>query len=149
MKKELPPINRNSIENLINFMKGENIPIDSDNINANKNNEKLPLLYKDKVTDKSIKRNYVSVTILNNKKLYFKDEQEEGLFNSMFSLFKSNNINTQVNNDFKKNTILISVHGGGFIGSSTFMNERYLRKWAKEIDLPIFGINISLNSVYK
>ena len=149
VKKELPPINRNSIENLINFMKGENIPIDSDNINANKNNEELPLLYKDKITDKSIKRNYVSVTLLNNKKLYFKNEQEEGIFNSMFSFFKSNNTSKQINNEFKKNTILIAVHGGGFIGSSTFMHERYLRKWAKEIDLPIFGINYSLAPEYK
>ena len=49
----------------------------------------------------------------------------------------------------KKNTILIAVHGGGFIGSSTLMHERYLRKWAKEIDLPIFGINYSLAPEYK
>ena len=147
--KELPPINRNNIEKLINFMKGEDIPVDSNNNIINNLKEELPLLYKDKVMDKSIKRNYVSVTILNNKKLYFKDEQEEGFFSSMFNKFKSNTIITQVKNEFKKNTILIAVHGGGFIGSSTFLHERYLRKWVKELDIPIFGINYSLAPKYK
>ena len=150
--KELPTINRNYIEKLMNFMKGENNPVDSSNIIKNNIIEELPLLYKDKITDKNIKRNYVSVTILNNKKLYFKDEQEEGFFSSMFNIFKSNNTNTivtQINNEFKKNTILIAVHGGGFIGSSTLLHERYLRKWVKEIDIPIFGINYSLAPKYK
>ena len=149
--KELPPINRSYIEKLINFMKGEDNPVDSSNIIINNINEELPLLYKDKVTDKSIKRNYVSVTILNNKKLYLKDEQEEGFFSSMFNKFtsSSNIITTQINNEFKKNTIIVAVHGGGFIGSSTFLHERYLRKWVKEIDLPIFGINYSLAPKYK
>ena len=149
VKKELPPINRNYIEKLINFMKGEENPIDSNNININNINEDLPLLYKDKIIDKSIKRNYVSVTIINNKKLYFKDEKEEGFFNSMFSIFKTNTINAPIKNEFKKNTILIAVHGGGFIGSSTLLHERYLRKWVKEIDIPIFGINYSLAPEYK
>ena len=147
--KELPPINRSYIEKLINFMKGEDIPVDSNNNIINNLKEELPLLYKDKVMDKSIKRNYVSVTILNNKKLYFKDEQEEGFFSSMFNKFKSSTIITQVKNEFKKNTILIAVHGGGFIGSSTFLHERYLRKWVKELDIPIFGINYSLAPKYK
>ena len=147
--KELPPINRSYIEKLINFMKGEDIPVDSNNNIINNLKEELPLLYKDKVMDKSIKRNYVSVTILNNKKLYFKDEQEEGFFSSLFNKFKSSTIITQVKNEFKKNTILIAVHGGGFIGSSTFLHERYLRKWVKELDIPIFGINYSLAPKYK
>ena len=147
--KELPQINRSYIEKLINFMKGENIPVDSNNNIINNLKEELPLLYKDKIMDKSIKRNYVSVTILNNKKLYFKDEQEEGFFSSLFNKFKSSTIITQVKNEFKKNTILIAVHGGGFIGSSTFLHERYLRKWVKELDIPIFGINYSLAPKYK
>jgi len=147
--KEQPQINRSYIEKLINFMKGEDIPVDSNNNIINNIKEELPLLYKDKVTDKSIKRNYVSVTILNNKKLYFKDEQEEGYFISIFNKFKSNTIVTQIKNEFKKNTILIAVHGGGFIVSSTFLHERYLRKWVKELDIPIFGINYSLAPKYK
>jgi hypothetical protein len=73
VKKELPNLNRNYIEKLIYFMNGEDRPVDS-NIKDNIN-ESLPILFKDKVPDKTIKRNYVSVTILNNKKLYFKNEK--------------------------------------------------------------------------
>ena len=148
VKKEFPPINRNFIEKLINFVNGEDNPVDSNSINININ-EALPLLYKDKITDKNNKRNYVSVTILNNKKLYFKDEKEEGIFSSIYNKFTTNKIVTQINNEFRKNTIIIAVHGGGFIGSSTFLHERYLRKWVKEINIPIFGINYSLAPEYK
>ena len=147
VKKEFPPINRTYIEKLINFMRGEDNPVDSSiakNIKKENNNIVLPLLYKDKIPDKKLKRNYVSVTILNNKTLYFKDEKEESLLSSIINKFKSNTINTQINNEFKKNTILIAVHGGGYIASSTLIHERYLRKWLKEIDIPIFGINYSL-----
>ena len=153
VKKELPPINRSFIEKLINFMNGEDSPVDSSitkNIQIDNNqNMTLPLLYKDKVPDKKLKRNYVSVTILNNKKLYFKDEKEESIFSSIINKFKSNTINIQINNEFKKNTILIAIHGGGFIASSTLIHERYLRKWLKEIDIPIFGINYSLAPEYR
>ena len=153
VKKELPPINRSFIEKLINFMNGEDSPVDSSitkNIQIDNNqNMTLPLLYKDKVPDKKLKRNYVSVTILNNKKLFFKDEKEESIFSSIINKFKSNTINTQINNEFKKNTILIAIHGGGFIASSTLIHERYLRKWLKEIDIPIFGINYSLAPEYR
>ena len=152
VKKELPTINRTYIEKLINFMKGEDNPVDSSISKKMKkeNNEiELPLIYKDKVPDKKLKSNYVSVTILNNKKLFFKDEKEEGLFSSIFNKFKSSSINAQIKNEFKKNTILISIHGGGFIASSTFLHERYLRKWLKEIDIPIFGINYCLAPEHK
>ena len=153
VKKELPPITRSFIEKLINFMKGEDSPVDSsiakNTQKDNNQNMTLPLLYKDKVPDKKLKRYYVSVTILNNKTLYFKDEREESIISSIINKFKSSTISTQINNEFKKNTILIAVHGGGFIASSTLIHERYLRKWLKEIDIPIFGINYSLAPEYK
>ena len=153
VKKELTPITRSIIEKLINFMKGEDSPVDSsiakNTQKDNNQNMTLPLLYKDKVPDKKIKRNYVSITILNNKTLYFKDEREESIISSIINKFKSNTINTQINNEFKKNTILIAIHGGGFIASSTLIHERYLRKWLKEIDIPIFGINYSLAPEYR
>jgi hormone-sensitive lipase len=94
----------------------------------------------------------VSVTILFTEKIYFKDEKkEEGFFSSFFKSFKQNNessINTQINNKFRKNTIMIIVHGGGFIASSTLFHERYLRKWEKCLNIPIFGINYSLAPEY-
>ena len=149
IKKELPNINRSYIERLINFIKGEDNPVDSSKTDIEKNNNELPLIYKDKIPDKTIKRNYVSVTILNNKKLFFKDEQEESLYSYVINKFTTNKKNIQINNEFKKNTIIIAVHGGGFIFSSVLLHERYLRKWVKEIDIPIFGINYSLAPKYR
>ena len=151
VKKELPPINRAYIERLINFMKGENDPKNSIRItesNNNINNNTLPIIYRDKVPDKKIKRNYVSVTILHTEKIFFKDEKNEGMFSSFFQFFKQEEQNAQINNQFRKNTIMITVHGGGFIGSSTLLHERYLRKWIKILNVPIFGINYSLAPEY-
>ena len=149
VKKEFSFIDRNYIKKLINFMNGENIPVDSHN-NKDKNIKILPLYFKDKMEYKDIKRNYVSVTILNNKKLYFKNEKEEGFFSSIINKFKKDdNIINNIENEFTKNTIMIAIHGGGFVGSSTFEHEIYLRKWAKEINIPIFGINYSLSPEYK
>ena len=64
-------------------------------------------------------------TILNNKKLFFKDEQEESLYSYVINKFTTNKKNIQINNEFKKNTIIIAVHGGGFIFSSVLLHERY------------------------
>ena len=155
VKKELPPINKMYIKKLINYIKGENVPINSEvnKINNENNNiESLPVIYRDKVPDKTLKRNYVSVTILFTEKIYFKDEKkEEGFFSSFFKSFTQNNessINTQIDNKFRKNTIMITIHGGGFIASSTLFHERYLRKWEKCLNIPIFGINYSLAPEY-
>ena len=43
---------------------------------------------------------------------------------------------------------MIAIHGGGFIVSSTLLHERYLRKWTKILNIPIFGINYSLAPKY-
>ena len=151
VKKELSPINRVYIEKLLNFMKGENNPVNSmSNLSPNITEDNLPTIYRDKVPDKKYKRNYVSVTILHNEKIFFKDEQKVSMFSSFFSYFQKedNNKIIQINNQFRNNTIMIAVHGGGFIASSTLLHERYLRKWVKYLNIPIFGINYSLAPNY-
>ena len=152
VKKELSPINRVYIEKLLNFMKGENNPVNSmSNLSPNITEDNLPTIYRDKVPDKKYKRNYVSVTILHNEKIFFKDEQKVSMFSSFFSYFQkedNNNKIIQINNQFRNNTIMIAVHGGGFIASSTLLHERYLRKWVKNLNIPIFGINYSLAPNY-
>ena len=171
VKKELPPINKELIGKLLNFMKGDNlieannniinngnniINIDNNIINNdyniinNDNNNSLPIMFKDKITDKKIKRNYVSVTILHKEKLYFKNEQkEESIFSSFVNAFKKDEEKSgSIKNKIKKNTLLIHLHGGGFIGSSTFIHETYLRKWANYLGIPIIGVNYSLAPKY-
>ena len=149
VKKELPPINKNLIGKLLNFMKGENLHEINNDLIQNDNNYSLPIMFKDKITDKKIKRNYVSVTILHKEKLYFKNEiKKESMFKSFLNVFKNEETNIPKINYIKKNTILIHIHGGGFVGSSTFIHEPYLRKWANHLGIPIIGINYSLAPKY-
>ena len=71
VKKELPPINRAYIQKIINFMKGgHNLANSEPNLLQNFIEDNLPIIYKDKILDKKIKKNYVSVTILHNEKIY-------------------------------------------------------------------------------
>ena len=149
VKKELPPINKELIGKLISFMKGE-ILNEVNNIEYINNNNELPLIFKDKIVDKKIKRNYVCITILNKEKLYFKNEhKEEIIFYPFLNIFqKVEKIKLAMKNKIKKNTLLIHIHGGGFIGSSTLMHESYLRKWANNLGIPIIGINYSLAPKY-
>ena len=149
VKKELPPINKNLIGKLLNFMKGENLHEINNDLIQNDNNYSLPIMFKDKITDKTIKRNYVSLTILHKEKLYFKNEiKKESMFKSFLNVFKNEETNIPKINNIKKNTILIHIHGGGFVGSSTFIHEPYLRKWANHLGIPIIGINYSLAPKY-
>ena len=150
VKKEFPTITRSYIEKIINFMKGENNNINNVNLNNNKTlNDSLPIMYYDKVPDKTIKRNYVSVTVLHSKKLYFKEENTENNKSLFKGVFKKNEKLKYNYNDIRKNTILIAIHGGGFISSSTLIHEKYYRKWAKKLNIPIFGINYSLAPKYQ
>ena len=151
VKKELPPINKDLIQKLLNFMKDENMDKNDNNLiqNDNDNNCSLPIIFKDKITDKKIKRNYVSVTILHKEKLYFKNEQKkESIFSSFLNVFKNEEAKIPMINNIKNQTILIHIHGGGFVGSSTFIHEIYLRKWANHLGIPIIGINYSLAPKY-
>ena len=148
IKKEFPTITRTYIEKIINFMNGEN-HIQND-INAeNKIDESLPIMYKNKVPDKNKKRNYVSVTILHSKKIYFKDEKNDKKNNSFKGIFKKKEDIKYFYNDIRKNTIIIDIHGGGFISSSTLLHEKYLRKWSNKLNIPVFGINYSLAPKYQ
>lgn len=49
----------------------------------------------------------------------------------------------------KYQTLIIHIHGGGFIGQSTFTHQTYLRKWANELKLPIFSIDYRLAPDHK
>ena len=150
VKKELPPINKDLIRKLLSFMKGENTNKVYNNEIISDNNKDLPLMFKDKIIDKKIKRNYVSITILHKEKLYFKDEyKEENIFYPFLNMFQRvDKKRFVIKNNIKKNTLLIHIHGGGFIGSSTLIHEPYLRKWANNLGIPIIGINYSLAPKY-
>jgi acetyl esterase/lipase len=41
-------------------------------------------------------------------------------------------------------TIIIHIHGGGFIGTSTSMHQTYLTKWANKLKVPVFAMDYRL-----
>jgi hormone-sensitive lipase len=38
-------------------------------------------------------------------------------------------------------TIIVHIHGGGFIALSSFSSQYYTRKWANALNIPIFSID--------
>ena len=53
----------------------------------------------------------------------------------------TNNINNK--NDLTPKALMIYIHGGGFLNTSFFYHENYLRDICKQIKIPILGINYS------
>ena len=77
------------------------------------------------------------------------EHKEESIFYPLLNIFqKVEKRKLAMKNNIKKNTLLIHIHGGGFIGSKTIIHEPYLRKWANNLGIPIIGINYSLAPKY-
>jgi hormone-sensitive lipase len=77
---------------------------------------------------KPLPENYVKVRILSPYKLPsdWKPEQK---------------INTK---GMKFDRIIVDIHGGGFIATSTRLHQTYLRKWAKKCNAVVFAIDYKL-----
>ncbi len=150
LKKEFKIINLEYIQILNDFL-NEKIPSKNNQNsffslkNISQENLNKPLFY-EKI-EKNEKKNYVSTRLIFTSKIYFKNEillfKEKPKFFS-FNNNKKNitNINKEINNI---NTIFIHIHGGAFIGSSTFNQENYLREWCKKFNIPLFGIDYGLS----
>ena len=89
--------------------------------------------------DKKYKKYFVSTRLLNYKKIKFTNEPESF---KLFNFFKSEN-------QEKIDTIFIHIHGGGFVGTTTFNHEEYLRAWANRLKIPILGVNYGLSPEYQ
>ena len=46
-------------------------------------------------------------------------------------------------------TLFIHIHGGAYVGGSTFQQENYLREWAKKLEMPFFGIDYGLSPMHQ
>ena len=47
--------------------------------------------------------------------------------------------------NFTRNTVIIHVHGGGWVAMSSSSHENYLRKWVNGLEVPCFSIDYSLS----
>ena len=152
MKREQPEISLDYIKSLLMKM------YDKDTIEKNFEGIKQP---KREILDENIlsqlplfaqklkkedKKYFISTRLLNycelniNKKI----EEEKKSFN-LFGFFssskKTNDTNKNIILENKPNSLLIHIHGGGFLESSLFPMEEYLRETSNECKIPIIGIN--------
>lgn len=98
--------------------------------------------YKDK-TEKNEKHLYVSTRLIHSSKLHLKKHKHKPfIFNTIFNRKKS-----KVNET--KDSLMIYIHGGGYVSGSTFGSERFIRPWANALNIPILGINYSLSPKYQ
>lgn len=90
--------------------------------------------YKDK-TEKNEKSVYISTRLLHSSKISLKHDKPS-LIKSLFNGSNSNQTN---------DTLMIYIHGGGYISGSTFGSERFIRPWLLVLKIPTLGINYSLS----
>ena len=94
---------------------------------------------------KEDKKYFVSTRLLNYCELNInkKNEEEKKSFNllGLFSGSKKNNDKNKIVAENKPDSLLIHIHGGGFLESSTFPMENFLRETSNECKIPIIGIN--------
>ena len=93
---------------------------------------------------KEEKKYYVSTWLFSNRELNLNKKIPEPKNNfNLFGLFsKKKDVTKEENKDaIKPKSLLIHIHGGGFLESNTFIAEKWLREASIECDIPIIGIN--------
>ena len=133
--KYFNPFNEEENNDIQKLFFGEN--------NENKSNENLPLI-KEKNNEKKTDDNYVKIRVYNFEKLKFNSKivSDSDLHNNI-----NNNVikEDKSKKEGKKKTIMIHVHGGGFVAMSPKSHENYTLKWEKNLKIPIFSIDYRLS----
>jgi hormone-sensitive lipase len=96
--------------------------------------------FQGEILEKSVKaerkNNYVKIKLLSHNAFYiprFKSNWNFNLFNCCAN-----------ERNFTRNSLIIHVHGGGFVSMSSSSHENYLRKWCKELEIPVISIDYGL-----
>ena len=139
IKDLLNKVKRNKKEKYFHNNKDKNLPNNEINID----NNKLPL-YQEKITNKEDKKYYVSTRLLNHSKILFGNEDVNSQSNGYYFPFNLFCPNSEITNE-TRDTIIIHIHGGGFIGNKTFDHECYLRTLSNQLKIPIIGIDYGLS----
>ena len=143
MRREYPEISLEYIKSLLSKIYGNEII--TKNFGNTKQKERIQLnmekksklpLWAKKV-NKEDKKYFVSTILLNSYPLKFaKGKENKNLVGTSFIKFFNNK------KEFSTpNTLMIYIHGGGFLNTGFFFHENYLRDICKRIGIPILGIN--------
>jgi len=101
----------------------------------NKNFDDLVL----KNINKEISDNYVKVRIISHKNFFV--PTQKSFVSNFFSC-------CAVEKNFFRDSLIIHIHGGGFIAMSASSHENYTRKWATKLEVPVFSIDYRLAPEY-
>ena len=108
----------------------------------NENNNIINELYLEKFPSKELKKEnrekYIKVKVLHNSNLYLINDQP-----SFLDYLNCCSLNYKRNET--KNSIIIHIHGGGFVAMSPSSHEGYTRKWSKILEIPVFSIDYRLS----
>ena len=108
----------------------------------NENNNIINELYLESFPSKELKKEnrekYIKVKVLHNSNLYLVNDQP-----SFLDYLNCCSLNYKRNET--KNSIIIHIHGGGFVAMSPSSHEGYTRKWSKILEIPVFSIDYRLS----
>ena len=150
LKKEYPDITLDIIQKLLKKMGNNSIDVSKipqkivystkedilNNKNINQNE-----LYSNNVP-KNLKKYYVNTILIHNSFITFPEMKETWSYYFMSYLYPTKENST-------RDTIMIFIHGGGFVGMCTHSHEIFLRDWSNILQIPIISINYKLSPEYK
>ena len=148
LKKEYKKIDVNYINELLDFLNGKKNAKSENNLenllDTSEENKDKPLYY-EKI-EKQEKKNYVSTRLFNYSEIIFKKDidKKKSLLKSIKNPFSGKKPEL-ANSD----TLFIHIHGGAYVGGSTFQQENYLREWAKKLEMPFIGIDYGLSPMHQ
>lgn len=96
-----------------------------------------------KESDPHDSEKYVKVKIIHNNYIQteYDIENSNNIFKSFLSCFAGNHHEKK---NYTRNSLIIHIHGGGFVAMSASSHETYLRKWSKKLEIPIISIDYRL-----
>lgn len=102
--------------------------------------DKENALYLEKV-EKDKKLRYVSTRLIHVSNLALKNDDKTSFQNTIINVFKKTST-------IPVNSLMIYIHGGGYIGGTTLSAEKFLRVWSNDLNIPIIGIDYNCAPKY-
>lgn len=126
-----------SKENSLNYsnFNDKNKIISNSNKRMKEDYTKKHLILKE-IEDTSLSK-YVKIKLLHNSEIIIPqfDKSNSGIFSCY---------NTKPEANYTRDTLIIHIHGGGFVAMSSTSHENYLRNWVKKLDVPLISIDYRL-----
>ena len=108
--------------------------------NAFKSKKELKSINKDQK-----KLNYIKVILLHNSYIKINLPEEN---DSILDKFLCCNVSHRTKNDISKNSIILHIHGGGFITLSPLYHENYIRKIVNKTGVATLSVDYRLSPDY-